>query len=250
MQSASAQKSSAFDDEAGGEEVYASPSSPVESPMSVSREVVFFKGDREKKIKWDNQIHFTGKMLKNKLTMDVKVKEELIKEEMDVDMEIEPPNEQEQEKLDKKQKGDFKFQSGVKPEKPKITTAYMTKYEKARILGTRALQISMGAPVMVEIQGETDPLEIAAKELREKKIPMIIRLESSRVEIEVVIDSRVDKKKKLKSNCILFFIVMSLFYFHTYILNQLMSPKSIELFFTFISFVDCLERKRSENHLY
>jgi len=47
--------------------------------------------------------------------------------------------------------------------------------KKARILGTRALQISMGAPVMVEIQGETDPLEIAAKELREKKIPMIIR---------------------------------------------------------------------------
>jgi len=65
-------------------------------------------------------------------------------------------------------------------EKPKevkkfITTPYMTKYEKARILGTRALQISMGAPVMVEIVGESDPLEIAAKELREKKIPFKIR---------------------------------------------------------------------------
>jgi len=32
----------------------------------------------------------------------------------------------------------------------KITTKYMTKYEKARLLGTRALQISMGAPIMVE----------------------------------------------------------------------------------------------------
>ncbi|XXQ35116.1 RNA polymerase Rpb6 [Plasmodiophora brassicae] len=55
------------------------------------------------------------------------------------------------------------------------TTPYMTKYEKARVLGTRALQISMNAPVMVDLEGETDPLEIAMKELREKKIPIIIR---------------------------------------------------------------------------
>jgi hypothetical protein len=31
----------------------------------------------------------------------------------------------------------------------RITTRYMTKYERARVLGTRALQISMNAPVMV-----------------------------------------------------------------------------------------------------
>ena len=36
-------------------------------------------------------------------------------------------------------------------------------------------QISMNAPVMVEVGMETDPLEIAYKELREKKIPFIIR---------------------------------------------------------------------------
>ncbi|XP_031256727.1 DNA-directed RNA polymerases II, IV and V subunit 6A isoform X2 [Pistacia vera] len=40
------------------------------------------------------------------------------------------------------------------------TSKYMTKYERARILGTRALQISMNAPVMVELEGETDPLEM------------------------------------------------------------------------------------------
>ena len=51
----------------------------------------------------------------------------------------------------------------------------MTKFEKARVLGTRALQISMNAPVTVELQGETDPLQIARKELQQKKIPMIIR---------------------------------------------------------------------------
>lgn len=55
------------------------------------------------------------------------------------------------------------------------TTVYMTKYEKARILGTRALQLSMNAPPMVELHGETDPLQIAMKELRERKIPLIIR---------------------------------------------------------------------------
>lgn len=57
----------------------------------------------------------------------------------------------------------------------RITTRYLTKYERARVLGTRALQISMNAPVMVDLDGETDPLKIAMKELRERKIPIIIR---------------------------------------------------------------------------
>ncbi|KAK7314984.1 hypothetical protein VNO77_33516 [Canavalia gladiata] len=60
-------------------------------------------------------------------------------------------------------------------ERSRKTSKYMTKYERARILGTRALQISMNAPVMVELEGETDPLEIAMKELRERKIPFTIR---------------------------------------------------------------------------
>ena len=33
----------------------------------------------------------------------------------------------------------------------------------------------MNAPVMVELEGETDPLVIAMKELRQKKIPINIR---------------------------------------------------------------------------
>jgi DNA-directed RNA polymerase I, II, and III subunit RPABC2 len=61
------------------------------------------------------------------------------------------------------------------PKNERKTTKFMTKFEKARILGTRALQISMNAPVMVELQGETDPLVIAAKELKQQKVPMIIR---------------------------------------------------------------------------
>lgn len=59
--------------------------------------------------------------------------------------------------------------------KNRITSPYLTKYERARVLGVRALQISMNAPIMVELEGETDPLEIAMKELRQNKIPLIIR---------------------------------------------------------------------------
>ncbi|KAF2110052.1 RNA polymerase, subunit omega/K/RPB6 [Lophiotrema nucula] len=63
-----------------------------------------------------------------------------------------------------------------KVEKDKrTTTPYMTKYEKARVLGTRALQISGNAPVLIDVEGMTDPLQIAIKELREKKIPLVVR---------------------------------------------------------------------------
>ena len=33
----------------------------------------------------------------------------------------------------------------------------------------------MNAPVLVPVEGETDPLEIALKELAAKKIPLVIR---------------------------------------------------------------------------
>merc|ERR1712000_623795 len=71
--------------------------------------------------------------------------------------------------------GDRSMKDKKIPEAERTTTPYMTKYERARILGTRALQISMNAPVLVDLEGETDPLQIAIKELREKKIPLIVR---------------------------------------------------------------------------
>ncbi|CAK9783158.1 hypothetical protein CC85DRAFT_307428 [Cutaneotrichosporon oleaginosum] len=72
---------------------------------------------------------------------------------------------------------DVKQRTGkaAKANEVRITTPYMTKYERARVLGTRALQISMNAPVLVPVEGETDPLEIALKELAAKKIPLVIR---------------------------------------------------------------------------
>jgi len=52
----------------------------------------------------------------------------------------------------------------------------ITRFEKARIVGARALQISMGAPILVEVsEGFTGPIEIALKELGAGILPMTIR---------------------------------------------------------------------------
>ena len=51
-----------------------------------------------------------------------------------------------------------------------------TRFEKARILGARALQISMGAPVLVEVPKDIiDPLGIAEIEFNKKVIPITVR---------------------------------------------------------------------------
>lgn len=50
----------------------------------------------------------------------------------------------------------------------------LTKYEKARIVGTRATQIAHGAPPMIDITGMTDALTIAEHELQLRLIPIII----------------------------------------------------------------------------
>lgn len=52
----------------------------------------------------------------------------------------------------------------------------MTRFEKARIVGARALQISLGAPILVEVPLEVkDPIDIAISELNEQVLPMTIR---------------------------------------------------------------------------
>lgn len=61
------------------------------------------------------------------------------------------------------------------PDADRSTTPYLTKYERARVLGARATQISLNAPVLVDLEGETDPLEIAKKELAAKRLPLVVR---------------------------------------------------------------------------
>ena len=56
------------------------------------------------------------------------------------------------------------------------TIPYLTKYEKARILGQRAKQINSGAPAFVKVPEKViDGYLIAELELQEKRVPFIIR---------------------------------------------------------------------------
>jgi DNA-directed RNA polymerase I, II, and III subunit RPABC2 len=52
----------------------------------------------------------------------------------------------------------------------------LTRFERARIAGARALQISLGAPILVDLpQKVSDPIDIALAELKEGVLPMTIR---------------------------------------------------------------------------
>lgn len=52
----------------------------------------------------------------------------------------------------------------------------LTRFEIARIISARALQISLGAPVLIKMKGEKfGPIELAEKEFEAIKIPMTIK---------------------------------------------------------------------------
>lgn len=52
----------------------------------------------------------------------------------------------------------------------------LTRFEKARIVGARALQISMGAPILVDVsEGISSPIDIGLKELELGVLPITIR---------------------------------------------------------------------------
>lgn len=54
-----------------------------------------------------------------------------------------------------------------------------TRFEKARIIGARALQISMGAPILFDLPPEVvDPIEIATLEFTSGAIPLTVKRET------------------------------------------------------------------------
>ena len=58
----------------------------------------------------------------------------------------------------------------------KIGPPRLTKYEKSRIISTRALQITMGAPILIELSEKvTDAVVIATTELLSGILPLVIR---------------------------------------------------------------------------
>ncbi len=52
----------------------------------------------------------------------------------------------------------------------------LTRFEKARVVGARALQIAMGAPILIEPPDRPlSPIDIALKELEAGVLPITIR---------------------------------------------------------------------------
>jgi len=49
-----------------------------------------------------------------------------------------------------------------------------SRYEKARIIGARALQVSYGAPVLIDTS-QTEPILIAAEEYDAQVLPFTVR---------------------------------------------------------------------------
>jgi len=67
----------------------------------------------------------------------------------------------------------------------KIGTIFLTRYEKARICGARALQLSFGAPLLIDKPSDViDPIKLAMLELRAGILPLTIRRENPSGEIQ------------------------------------------------------------------
>lgn len=57
-------------------------------------------------------------------------------------------------------------------------TIRYTRFERARIVGARALQISMGGPILLQVPAEmVDPIEIAELEFTKDIIPITVKRE-------------------------------------------------------------------------
>jgi DNA-directed RNA polymerase I, II, and III subunit RPABC2 len=64
----------------------------------------------------------------------------------------------------------------VDPKKNIIGPPKLTRFERARIVGARTLQISMGAPLLIEVpEGLTTSVDLAMKELEAGVLPITIR---------------------------------------------------------------------------
>jgi DNA-directed RNA polymerase subunit K len=55
-----------------------------------------------------------------------------------------------------------------------VSETKLTRYERARIIGARALQISLGAPVLLDID-RGEPIDLAMEELRQGVIPITVK---------------------------------------------------------------------------
>ncbi|HLD58797.1 MAG TPA: DNA-directed RNA polymerase subunit K [archaeon] len=50
----------------------------------------------------------------------------------------------------------------------------ISRFEKARLLSARALQLALGAPPLIKIESERTMFEVATKEFEQKILPLTI----------------------------------------------------------------------------
>lgn len=70
----------------------------------------------------------------------------------------------------------------------KLRSKKLTRYEYARAVAARALQLALGAPPLIDIEelGIKDPVEIAREEVRRGVVPIIIRRRYASGEEELI----------------------------------------------------------------
>ncbi len=61
------------------------------------------------------------------------------------------------------------------PKEERKTIPKLTKFERARVIGIRAVQLSQNAPTNIEVGDIFDTMEIAKLELIKGMIPLVIR---------------------------------------------------------------------------
>jgi len=78
----------------------------------------------------------------------------------------------------------------------KIGPIFLTRYEKARITGARALQLSYGAPILIiKPKNLIDPIKIAMLELKSGILPLTIRRENPNGEFQDILINKLILKK-------------------------------------------------------
>ncbi len=88
------------------------------------------------------------------------------------------------------------------PDSIEIGPPKLTRFERARVVGARALQVSMGAPVLIDISDPAlSPIDIALMELEEGVLPISIRRAlpdgtSQNIPLKWLLQPAIDRKTK------------------------------------------------------
>lgn len=77
-------------------------------------------------------------------------------------------------------------------------TDRLTRFEVARIIGARALQISLGAPILVETD-KVEPIDIAKEEFKQAVLPITVKRKLPNKE-EVVVEIKKAIRNWLEEN--------------------------------------------------